>query len=82
MSLEAWQHRRMLVPGRCHFCASAAPDPACRHPEAKLAALQLCGGCHAKLEPEVWKRCGLLLLASPACQEAGAPAAGWADPRR
>ena len=57
VTLERWLARRMLLPGRCHNCASEAPRR--RHPEAAFAALQLCEECHDGLEPDIWKRCVL-----------------------
>ena len=56
ITIEQWLGRRMLRPGRCHFCCNAEPDAARPHPEPALAPLlQLCEGCTDKLEPDGWK---------------------------
>ncbi|KAL4437091.1 hypothetical protein ABPG75_004230 [Micractinium tetrahymenae] len=55
VTLEQWEARRMLRPGRCHFCCKEAPDADCRHPEEAFGEVQLCGSCCTALEPDTWR---------------------------
>ncbi|PSC70602.1 hypothetical protein C2E20_5946, partial [Micractinium conductrix] len=55
ITVERYLSRRMLRPGRCHFCCRKAPDPACCHPEPAFGDLELCRGCYDGLEPDTWR---------------------------
>ena len=61
LTVEAFLQRRPALQGhagKCGVCLKAAAKRSVRHPEPTFADLPLCRACHARLEPEIWKKCG------------------------